>query len=78
MSSYENRIRQEFGPCEKDSVDAILAVLREAVAAEREACAKIAEDRAKVCRSAYDAGDKTEVHPLNEALHIAQLIRNRK
>lgn len=45
--------------------------------AEREACAKIATDRAAVCQSAYDAGDRSEVHPLNEALHIAQLIRNR-
>lgn len=45
---------------------------------EREACAAIASDRAAVCRAAYDAGDKTEVHPLNEALHIAHLIRNRK
>jgi hypothetical protein len=52
--------------------------IRRAIAAEREACAKIATDRAAICQDAYDKGDVREVHPLNEALHIAQLIRNRK
>lgn len=47
------------------------------ISVEREECAKIAEERAAICQAAYDAGDKTEVHPLNEALHIAHLIRNR-
>ena len=53
-------------------------ILRQTAAAEREACAKIATDRAAICQDAYDKGDVREVHPLNEALHIAQLIRNRK
>ena len=53
-------------------------MLDAAVVAERKACAKIASDRAAICQASYDAGDKTEVHPLNEALHIAQLIRNRE
>lgn len=53
-------------------------LIGEAVLAEREACAKVAAERAAICRAAYDAGDTTEMHPLNEALHIAQLIRNRK
>lgn len=48
------------------------------VAAERERCARIADERAAACQRAYDAGDTVEVHPLNEALHIAQLIRNSK
>ncbi len=58
--------------------DLIVVEIVKARETEREACAKIASDRAAVCQAAYDAGDKTEVHPLNEALHIAQLIRNRK
>ena len=56
----------------------IKTALTSMIQAEREACAKIASDRAAICQAAYDAGDKTEVHPLNEALHIAQLIRNRE
>lgn len=43
MSTFENRIRSEFGPCEDDAIDAVIAVMREAVAAEREACAKLVE-----------------------------------
>ncbi len=43
MDTYEERIWMEFGPCEHDSHAAVMAVLREAVAAEREACAKIVE-----------------------------------
>ena len=65
---------------ERDPLNLELEILRHMehhVMAEREACAKIATDRAAVCQSAYDAGDRSEVHPLNEALHIAQLIRNR-
>ena len=57
---------------------ALLVEKKIAVGVEREACAKIASDRAAICQASYDAGDKTEVHPLNEALHIAQLIRNRE
>ena len=41
---YEDAIRREFGPCEDDSVEAVVKVLRQAVEAEREACAKIAEN----------------------------------
>jgi len=71
-----------FGPLRDDSwlempASAMITAVAFAIRNEREACAKIAADRAAVCQSAYDAGDRSEVHPLNEALHIAQLIRNR-
>ncbi len=50
--------------------------------AERESCAKIADDRAAICREAMSGPPETlphvEVHTMNEALHIAQLIRARK
>lgn len=48
-----------------------------AIAAEREACATVATDRAIICHDAYNKGDIVEVHTLNEALHIAQVIRSR-
>ena len=63
---------------DRDLVAEIAGLVARSVLAEREACAKIADERAAVCRAAYDAGDVTEVHPLNEALHIAQLIRNKQ
>lgn len=48
MDKYEQKISQEFGPCECDSVAIVMAVLREAVAAEREACAAVADQFSEV------------------------------
>lgn len=61
--------------------DMIAIELARARDAEREACAKIADARADICRKAMsgppDSLPHVEVHTMNEALHIAQLIRNR-
>lgn len=50
-------------------------------AIEREACAMIAEARAEVCLAAMAGPPESlpgvEVHTMNEALHIAGLIRAR-
>lgn len=52
-----------------------------AIAEEREACAKVADARAEVCRDAMTGPPGSlpgvEVHTMNEALHIAGLIRAR-
>ncbi len=52
-----------------------------AVLAEREACAKIADDRAAICRDAQKLPPETlpqvEIHTALEAEHIASLIRKR-
>lgn len=57
-------------------------LLRAAKEAEREACAKVADERAEICRQAMNGPPESlpevEVHCLNEALHIAQLIRSRR
>lgn len=53
-----------------------------ALSQETEACAKVADDRAEICRQAMKGPPESlpgvEVHCLNEALHIAQLIRSRR
>jgi hypothetical protein len=60
---------------------AIAHYARAMVLLEREACAMIADRRAAICREAMDGPPDSlphvEVHTMNEALHIATMIRNR-
>ena len=76
MPCYGSRNCQAYEACPEGQC-IILEAMEDARAEEREACAKVAAGRASICHAACNAGDANEVHPLNEALHIEYLIRNR-
>ena len=66
---------------DRDMRNEMRHLVRMAMQAEREACAKIADYRAAICREAMSGPPESlpgvEVHTMNEALHIATMIRNR-
>lgn len=71
------------GTFQEDELRSLVkAIVEGEVAAEREACAKLADERSKVCQEATkelddDADRIAERRCAIEASHIASLIRNR-
>lgn len=41
LRAQEKEVRREFGPCEEDSIQSILAIIKNAVAKERRECAQL-------------------------------------
>lgn len=74
-------MQERSGVTRLTSLDGWRDVLASLVRAEREACAKVADDRAAVCRDAQKLPESSlpsvEIHTALEAEHIAMLIRKR-